>query len=288
MSNIQTTTTSSIDLLKSEAVQTKFQELLGSKAKGFVTSVMSAISTNPSLKNADPNSVYMSAMMGAVLDLPINQNLGFAYIVPYGDKAQFQIGVKGLVQLAQRSGQFKTISSCPVYDGQLTSQDPLKGFEFNWEAKRSDKVIGFVAYFSLLNGFEKTLYMSLDEVTSHGKKYSKTFGNKYGVWQTDFNAMGEKTVLKRLLSKYAPLSIEMQKAIISDQSVINNAETLDVSYVDNEITKEDNERERLIQLVGASTSVEQLEKIGKHINDGDNDLMDIYLSKMYELKGGNK
>ncbi len=124
MSNIQTTTSNSIDLLKSEAVQNKFQELLGSKAKGFVTSVMSAISTNPSLKNADPNSVYMSAMMGAVLDLPINQNLGFAYIVPYGDKAQFQIGVKGLVQLAQRSGQFKTISSCPVYDGQLTSQDP--------------------------------------------------------------------------------------------------------------------------------------------------------------------
>ncbi len=130
--------------------------------------------------------------------------------------------------------------------------------------------------------------MSLDEVTSHGKKYSKTFGNKYGVWQTDFNAMGEKTVLKRLLSKYAPLSIEMQKAIISDQSVINNAETLDVSYIDNEVTKEDNQRDRIIQLIGASKSVEQLEKLAEHINDNDNELLDIYLSKMYELKGGNK
>jgi len=291
MSNIQTTN-SAIDLLKSDQVQAKFQELLGNKSKGFVTSVMSAISTNPALRQADPQSVYMSAMMGAVLDLPINQNLGFAYIVPYGDKAQFQIGVRGLVQLAQRSGQFKTISSCPVYEGQLKSQDPLKGFEFDWSAKASEKVIGFVAYFSLINGFEKTLYMSMDEVAYHGKKYSKTFGNKYGVWQTDFNAMAEKTVLKRLLSKFAPLSIEMQKAIVVDQAVIKDAETLDVQYIDNEVTQADKEKERMLGLINSAKSIESLNKLTLSVDlDGgfsDNEIMDAYTSKLDQLKGGSK
>ena len=291
MSNIQTTN-SAIDLLKSDQVQSKFQELLGNKSKGFVTSVMSAISTNPALRQADPQSVYMSAMMGAVLDLPINQNLGFAYIVPYGDKAQFQIGVRGLVQLAQRSGQFKTISSTPVYDGQLKSQDPLKGFEFDWSAKASDKVIGFVAYFSLINGFEKTLFMSIDEVSTHGKKYSKTFGNKYGVWQTDFNAMGEKTVLKRLLSKFAPLSIDMQKAIVVDQSVIKDAETLDVQYIDNEETPIDKERERMFKFIDKAKTLEQLDELNQAIinsslND-DNSIWDAYTMKLDQLKGGSK
>lgn len=291
MSNIQTTN-NAIDLLKSDQVQAKFQELLGNKSKGFVTSVMSAISTNPALRQADPQSVYMSAMMGAVLDLPINQNLGFAYIVPYGDKAQFQIGVRGLVQLAQRSGQFKTISSCPVYEGQLKSQDPLKGFEFDWSAKASEKVIGFVAYFSLINGFEKTLYMSMDEVAYHGKKYSKTFGNKYGVWQTDFNAMAEKTVLKRLLSKFAPLSIEMQKAIVVDQAVIKDAETLDVQYIDNEVTQLDKEKERMLGLINSAKSIESLNKLTLSVDlDGgfsDNEIMDAYTSKLDQLKGGSK
>lgn len=291
MSNIQSTN-SAIDLLKSDQVQSKFQELLGNKSKGFVTSVMSAISTNPALRQADAQSVYMSAMMGAVLDLPINQNLGFAYIVPYGDKAQFQIGVRGLVQLAQRSGQFKTISSCPVYDGQLKSQDPLKGFEFDWSAKASDKVIGFVAYFSLINGFEKTLFMSIDEVSTHGKKYSKTFGNKYGVWQTDFNAMGEKTVLKRLLSKFAPLSIDMQKAIVVDQSVIKDAETLEVQYIDNEETPLDKERERMFKFIEKAKTLEQLDELNQAIINSslneDNSIWDAYTIKLDQLKGGVK
>lgn len=267
-----------VQLFQSESVQKKFNDLLGSKSKGFITSVMSAMSSNTNLAKCDPNSVYMAAMMAAALDLPVNQNLGFAYIIPYKKKddngnfidvAQFQIGVKGLTQLAQRSGQFKTISSTPVYEGQLKEQDPLKGFEFDWSAKVSDKVIGYAAYFSLLNGFEKTLYMSAEQVQKHGKKYSKTFGSQYGTWATDFDAMAQKTVLKQLLSKYAPLSIEMQKATVADQAVINDAETMDVTYADSteEVTvvEEETESSRFLALIQSCDTLDKLNKQRKHL-----------------------
>ena len=211
-------------------VKSKFNELMGNRSAQFITSVLSVVNNNSYLKNASPESVFSAAMMAATLDLPVNPNLGFAYIIPYGQSAQFQVGYKGLVQLALRSGQFKTISVTPVYEGQIKQQNPLTGFEFDWNNKQSDKVIGYAAYFSLINGFEKTMYMTIEEVNAHGKRFSKTFGN--GVWKTDFDAMAQKTVLKLLLSKYAPLSIEMQKAVIADQAVIKDAETLDVEYVD--------------------------------------------------------
>jgi recombination protein RecT len=212
-------------------VRSKFNELLGNRTNQFMTSLLSIVNNNSYLKNANPESIYTSAMMAAALDLPINPNLGFAYIIPYGQQAQFQIGYKGLIQLALRSGQFKTISVTPVYDGQLLEQNPLTGFKFDFANKTSDKVIGYAAYFSLINGFEKTSYMTVDEVQAHGKKYSKTYSN--GTWAKDFDAMAQKTCLKLLLSKYAPLSIEMQKAVVADQSVIKNVEDMEVEYVDN-------------------------------------------------------
>jgi len=212
-----------------EAVKAKFGELLGKRNTQFITSVLQVVSNNDYLKKASPESVFQAAIVAAILDLPIQNNLGFAYIVPYGDKAQFQIGYKGLTQLAQRTGQFKTISAAPIYEGQIVSQNPLTGYEFDFSKKTSDKVVGYAAYFSLINGFEKTFYMTVEEITAHGKRYSKNFN---GLWKTDFNAMATKTVLKLLLSKYAPLSVEMQKAVIADQSVINDADTMDVEYVD--------------------------------------------------------
>lgn len=215
-----------------DLVKQKFNELMGNSSTGFITSLLSLVSNNSYLKNADPESIYMSAMMAATLGLPINPNLGFAYIIPYGNQAQFQIGYKGLIQLAQRSGQFKTISACPICEGQLQEENPLTGYVFDFKKKTSDKIIGYAAYFSLINGFEKYDYWTIDEVKAHGKKFSKTFSSKGGVWEKDFDAMAIKTVLKLLLSKYAPLSIEMQKAVIADQSVITNAETMEVEYVD--------------------------------------------------------
>lgn len=220
------------DFFARDDVRSKFMEILGKRSTAYISSVLSVVNSNNLLQKAEPASIYMAAMMAAVLDLPINQNLGNAYIVPYGNKAQFQLGYKGFIQLALRSGQFKTIGSKAVYEGQLEIDDSgFEGYSFRWSNKLSEKVIGYVAYFKLLNGFEKSLYMSIEEVTKHGKKYSKSFNN--GPWKTDFDSMATKTVLKLLLDKYAPKSIEMQKAQIVDQAVINDVDTLDVDYIDN-------------------------------------------------------
>jgi len=174
MSNTQLTTK---QFFQRDDVKSKFNELLGTRTNQFMTSLLSIVNNNSYLRNASPDSIYTSAMMAAALDLPINPNLGFAYIIPYGNQAQFQIGYKGLIQLALRSGQFKTISVTPVYEGQLLENNPLT--------------------------------------------------------KNDFNAMAQKTCLKLLLSKYAPLSIEMQKAVMADQAVIKNVEDMEVEYVDN-------------------------------------------------------
>ena len=227
MSTTQLTTK---NFFQREDVKAKFQEVIGTKSTQFITSLMSVINQNEYLKKAKPESIYMSAMMAAALDLPINPALGFAYIIPYGDSAQFQIGYKGLIQLALRSGQFKTISACPVYEGQLIENNPLTGYKFDFNVKLSDKVIGYAAYFSLINGFEKYNYMTVSEVENHGKKYSKTYSN--GTWKKDFDAMALKTCTKLLLAKYAPLSIQMERALVSDQAVIKNVDTMEVDYVD--------------------------------------------------------
>lgn len=230
------------------SVQKKFEELLGKRATGFITSVLQAVASSDMLSKADPVTVFSAAATAATLDLPINQNLGFAYLIPYNLKqkdgtfkvvAQFQMGYKGFIQLAQRSGQFKTISATPVYEGQLIEQNPLTGFVFDFSQKTSDKIIGYAAYFQLLNGFEKTLYMTVDELKKHGTRFSKSFKKGHGLWKDDFESMATKTVLKLLLSKYAPLSVDMKNAVISDQSMINNLDTEDVTYIDNEATPED-------------------------------------------------
>jgi recombination protein RecT len=236
------------NLFAKEDVRARFTEMLGKKAQGFITSVLQITTSNELLKNADPLSIYNAAATAATLDLPLNNNLGFAYIIPYKqrdkegnfkDVAQFQLGYKGFIQLAQRSGQFQTISASPIYEGQLIEQNPLTGFVFDFTKKTSDKVIGYASYFKLINGFEKTLFMSVDEMNKHGVRFSKTFAKGFGLWKDDFDSMALKTVLKLLLSKFAPLSIEMQRAVMSDQAIINDVETQDVTYVDNEPAKID-------------------------------------------------
>lgn len=266
-------------------VQSKFKELLGKRSSSFCTSVLQIVASNKLLATADPNSIYQSAAVAATLDLPLNNNLGFAYIVPYktrqGDGsyknvAQFQMGYKGFIQLAQRSGQFKTLSACPVYEGQLLEENPLTGFVFDFKGKTSDKTIGYAAYFKLVNGFEKTLYMTVEELKKHGLKFSKTF--KGGLWENDFDSMATKTVLKLLLSKFAPLSIEMQKAVITDQALITNAETNDVTYVDNDEEQPvDKELERAVLMINDCKTGAELVKLKDSIPSA---AMDAYEEKM--------
>lgn len=237
------------DFFNKEAVKNKFQELLGDRASSFMTSVLQVVSSNDLLKDAEPTSVYQAAMIAATLNLPINNNLGFAYIVPYRTKqqdgtykvlAQFQLGYKGFIQLSQRSGQFQTMNVTDVREGEIKSHNRLSDeVEFEWmqdqKARLSKKTVAYVAYFKLLNGFEKLHLMYSDELESHGKRFSQTYKKGFGLWKDDFDSMSKKTALKLLLSKYAPLSVDMQKAIVSDQAVINNAETMDVDYVDNDV-----------------------------------------------------
>ena len=230
------------DFFSKDLVKSKLNELLGKNAATFATSVLQVVNSNSMLANADPASVFSAACMAATLDLPINNALGFAYIVPFQNRkagkteAQFQLGYKGFVQLAQRSGQFKKISSAVVYEGQLVSEDPLSGYVFDWSNKKSDKAIGYVAYFQLLNGFEAYLYMNKNEASAHAMRYSQTFKKGFGVWNDNFDAMALKTVLKLLLSKQAPLSIQMQTAIQADQAVIKDIDKQEFEYIDNATT----------------------------------------------------
>jgi len=240
--------------LNSDQIKNKFTEIMGKKGVGFISSVLSAVNSNSLLQNADQNSIYTAALMAATLDLPINQNLGLAYIIGYNTKqedgsykvmAQFQIGYKGFKQLAMRSGQFKTLHETVVKEGEIINHDRLTGsMKFNWiqdsSERLSEKTIGYISYFELLNGFSSIFYMTKEEAENHGKKYSQNY-KKYGtgLWKDEFDAMALKTVIKLNLSKNAPLSIEMQQAVLSDQGVIksddflNNPETLDVDHVDN-------------------------------------------------------
>ncbi len=228
------------DFFQREDVVQKFQELLGKRASSFLTSVLSVVSQNDLLAKADPKTVYMAALTSATLDLPINQNLGFAYIVPYKNKnwiheAQFQMGYKGFIQLALRSGQFLTISASPVYEGQLVEENPLTWYVFDRKAKKSEVVIGYASYFKLLNWFEKILYMTRAEIERHANLYSAQFKkSQSGLWKDKFDEMATKTVIKLLLSKFAPLSVEMQKAVIADQGVLQDENFDSVEYPDND------------------------------------------------------
>ena len=236
---------------ESANVQNKIKELVGKNAATFATSVMQIANSNSMLKTADPMSIFNAACMAATLNLPLQNGLGFAYIVPFNNKkenkieAQFQLGYKGLIQLAQRSGQFKRLVAVPVYEKQLIEEDPINGYVFDWKQKptQEEKPIGYYAYFELLNSFTAELYMTKAEVDQHAQRYSqnyRTYLDKKAkgqwaasVWADNFEAMALKTVMKLLLSKQAPLSVEMQQAVLADQAVVKDAENQEFNYADN-------------------------------------------------------
>ncbi|MEC0731281.1 recombinase RecT [Bacillus spizizenii] len=200
-------------LLSSPSVIKRFEEVLGKRATQFTASILSLYNSEQMLQKTDPMSVISSAMVAATLDLPIDKNLGYAWIVPYGGKAQFQLGYKGYIQLALRTGQYKSINCIPIHEGELQKWNPLtEEIEIDFEKRESDAVIGYAAYFELINGFRKTVYWTKAQVEKHKTKFSKSdFG-----WKNDWDAMALKTVLKAVLSKWGILSVEMQKAVIEE------------------------------------------------------------------------
>ncbi len=262
-------------LLDSPAIKSKLSDILGNKrAATFATSIVQISLSNNLLKNAEPNSIIGAAMTAATLGLPLNNSIGQAYIVPFNErqddgsymqKAQFILGYKGLKQLAIRSGQYSNIYSKEVYEGQVIDDDSFLGYRFDWKAKKSDKVIGYASYYKLLNGFESTLYMSSEELTAHGKKFSATFKRNFGNWVDSFDKMALKTVSKlHLNSGEAPLSVDMQTAIQSDQGIIQvdeEGEIQDAVYADtDEGTKSiDPVKERIMNLITSSKNQEDLD-----------------------------
>jgi len=210
-------------ILYADSVQEQFQNVLKENAGAFVASIIDLYNTDKTLQMCAPKNVVMEALKAASLKLPINKQLGFAYIIPYKDGKTgqyiptFQLGYKGYIQLAMRTGAYKYINADVVYEGELIKQDKLTGeIVIDPAQKKSDKVVGYFAYIETLNGFRKALYMSVEEIIEHAKKYSKSYGSKNSVWTTDFDAMALKTVLRLLLSKYGIMSVEMQTAIAED------------------------------------------------------------------------
>ncbi|HHL1122402.1 recombinase RecT [Streptococcus pyogenes] len=195
-------------------IQKAFDDVWKGAGTQFAVSILSVLQGSQSLKSASNESIYAAAMKAAVLNLPIEPSLGRAYLVPYKGQAQFQLGYKGLIELAQRSGQYKNINAGIVYKSQLISYNPLFEELILDFSKPQDEIVGYFAAFKLLNGFEKVSFWTVEKVTAHGKKFSKSFAS--GPWKTDFDAMAQKTILKDILSKYGPLSVEMQKAIDED------------------------------------------------------------------------
>jgi recombination protein RecT len=203
--------------------------------RDFSSSVLELVSSDSKLQECEPNNLIQECLKAAALRLPLSKNLGFAYVIPYKVKgkmtANYQTGYKGLIQLAIRSGQFKHLNAGVVYEGEEIIEDRIKGtFEITGE-KKADKAIGYFSYMSLLNGFEKGLFWTKEKCHEHGKKYSKAYNYSSSVWQSDPDAMCIKTVLLQLISKYAPLSVEMQTAFINDSSdaIFNEDNTPDFS-----------------------------------------------------------
>ena len=195
------------DLVQMPQIKEMFRNALAENADSFIASVIDLYNNDRTLQTCAPNEVLMEAFKAATLKLPINKQLGFAYIVPFKDKTgksipTFQIGYRGLIQLCIRTGFYRHIHAGPVFSGEFVSENRLTG-EIDLSGRREgDKVVGFSAYLETVNGFNKAIYWTVDEVNAHAKKYSKSYGYGSGPWVTDYEAMATKTVLRVLLSKY--------------------------------------------------------------------------------------
>lgn len=236
--------------LQTDAYQNLINNTLRDKAKAdrFIASISSAVACNKELALCEAGSILSGALLGEALGLSPSPQLGHFYLVPFADKnnsvkiATFQIGYKGYLQLAIRSGQYKKINVLDIKEGELIKYDPLeetleiKMIE-NEVERENAKTVGYYAMFELTNGFRKTMYWSKEKMESHATKYSQAYrsdkqrGYSYSFWTKNFDGMAFKTMLRQLISKWGIMSIEMQQAFTNDMGVIKEDGT--VEYVDN-------------------------------------------------------
>jgi recombination protein RecT len=286
---ISTTAPKKIDVLKNmlnaPSVQEQFNNALAKSAPAFVASVIDLYNSDSKLQQCEAKEVVMEALKAAVLKLPINKALGYAYIIPFNNSVRdergnyvkkltptFQMGYKGYIQLAMRTGQYRTINADIIYEGELRKVNKLTGeIAFDGE-KKSDKVIGYFCYIELLNGFSKTHYMTVGQIANHAKRHSKGLKSDTTVeslialadlpitsnsatvgWLGNFHGMALKTVIRLLLSKYGYLSIEMQQAVENDSAAedsdgaehSNEIQTIDISDVSYENVTVNNNQQNL-------------------------------------------
>ena len=232
-------------MIGSKSVQERFEKMLGKKSAGFLSSLLTLVNNNNLLQKANPTSVLAAAATAASLDLPVNPSLGLAWIVPYGNGAQFQLGYRGAIALAMRSGQMKSIVMTEVYEGECKCWNRFtETFEFG--DRVSDNIIGYYARFETVNGFVKATFWTKEEVLKHAKRFSKSFNR--GPWQTDFDAMAKKTVLLSIIKTYAPMSIEMQSAFESDGKVATfNETTGQEEFIEAEVLDAQNEDAAVVE-----------------------------------------
>jgi len=226
--------------------QAYLQGVLGERKGEFINNITALVANNKQLQECEPTTLMFAALKATALRLPLDPNLAQAHVIPYRNnktrtvEAQFQLGWRGFVQLAIRSGQFQTINVTDIREGEMQGYDLITG-EMQVKAmpeREKLPIVGYMAFFRLNNGFTKSLYMTAGEVEQHAKRYSQTYASKNDYvrnsskWTTDFDAMARKTVLKLLLSRFAPLSIDMQQAVQADQAVMHGENKF--NYVDNE------------------------------------------------------
>jgi recombination protein RecT len=194
-------------VVQSDGVKKQFENALKDNASLFTASLISLYSGDDYLQKCEPGLVVQEALKAAVLKLPIEKNLGYAYIVPFKNVPTFVIGYKGMVQLALRTGQFSVLNGDAVYEGEEVKTDRLSGrVEISGTPKGN--AIGYFAHMELTSGYKKTVYWTREQIVEHAKRHSKSYNSKYSAWVTDFDSMAIKTVMRFLLSKYAPMSVE--------------------------------------------------------------------------------
>ena len=232
-------------IISSDGYKKMINNTIGNPAKAarFVTAITSAVSQNPALAECDAATIVSAGLLGEGLNLSPSPQLGQYYLVPFNDRkngrrvAQFQLGYKGYIQLAIRSGQYKKLNVLPIKEGELVSFNPLEEeievhlIEDETERENA-QTIGYYAMFEYTNGFKKAMYWSRQKMESHAEKYSMGYKahKGYTFWEKDFDAMACKTMLRQIISKWGIMSIEMQRAVESDTGVIS--ENGSVDYID--------------------------------------------------------
>lgn len=231
--------------LTQDGVKNQINSILGGKeGMNLITNIVSNVNTNPALQECTNQSILSASLLGASLKLSPSPQMGFFYLVPYNDRergkvAQFQLGYKGYIQLAIRTGQYKKLNALAIKEGELIRFDPLEEeIEVNLiddeEKREKAPTIGYYASFTYLNGFKKAIYWSKSKMESHALRYSKGYAVKkgYTFWEKDFDSMALKTLIRQLISKWGLMSTEMEKAYEADMGVIG--ENGSVTYVENE------------------------------------------------------